>query len=114
MTVSDTVVVRPNPTFNFTGNLLSSCSPPLTTTFTNNETFNPAFQYFWLVNGEVVANSHHLTYTFDDFGVYDIRLRRITDTGCDRARNKFDYVTIAGPEVSFDYEEYYCVGEAVE
>ncbi len=114
MAVTDTVVVRPNPTFNFTGNLLSSCSPPLTTTFTNNETFNPAFQYFWLVNGEVVANSHHLTYTFDDFGVYDIRLRRITDTGCDRARNKFDYVTLAGPEVSFDYEEYYCVGEAVE
>jgi gliding motility-associated-like protein len=114
MTVVDTVVVRPNPTFNFTGNQLSSCVPPLTTTFTNNEAFNPAFQYFWLVNGEIVGNSHHLTYTFDDFGVYDLRLRRITDTGCDRARNKFDYVTIAGPEISFDYEEYYCVGEPVE
>jgi gliding motility-associated-like protein len=112
--VQDTLVVSPNPTMDFTSYNIISCSPPLTSTFTNTEAFNPAFEYIWTVNGELAANTHNLTYTFTEYGFHDIRLRRFNDFGCERSRNKVDIVQIHSPDVSFDYEETYCVGEAVQ
>ena len=112
--VQDTLFVAANPTIDFTGSGLISCAPPLTSTFTNTETFNPAFEYIWTVNGELVGNEHNLTHTFTQFGLHDIRLRRFNEFGCERSRNKIDFVVIDSPDISFEYEETYCVGEAVE
>jgi gliding motility-associated-like protein len=114
VTVQDTLVVSPNPTIDFASYNIVSCAPPLTSTFTNAEAFNPAFEYIWTVNGELVANTHNLTYTFTEYGFHDIRLRRFNEFGCERSRNKIDIVEIYSPEVSFDYEEMYCVGETVQ
>ncbi len=111
VSVQDTLFVEGNPTIDFTGSNLVSCAPPLTSVFTNNEAFNPAFTYIWTVNGGLVANTHNLSYTFTEYGAHDVKLRRINQFGCERSRNKNNFVIIDSPEISFDYEEYYCVGE---
>lgn len=114
VTIQDTLFVSPNPYFDFTGSDLFSCSPPLTTVFTNSESFNPAFQYIWSVNGVTVSNAHNLEYTFNEYGIYNVRLRRFNEFGCERSRNKISYVTIESPDISFEYEEIYCIGENAE
>jgi len=114
VTTTDTLYVAPNPAMDFTGGPLFSCSPPVEGTFTSSETYNAEHTYVWTVNGQFVSNEHSMSYTFLEFGNHDVRLRRYTEAGCERSRNKVDYVTIDSPDVSFDYEELYCVGENAE
>jgi gliding motility-associated-like protein len=114
VTTVDTLYVAPNPAMDFTGGPLFSCAPPVEGTFTSSEAFNPEHTYVWTVNGQFVSNEHSMSYTFLDFGSHDVRLRRYTEAGCERSRNKVDYVIIDSPDVSFDYEEFYCIGESAE
>lgn len=111
VTVQDTLHVEGNPTIDFTGTNLYTCSPPLVSSFNNNEPFNPDFDYVWSVDGVVVANTHNLTYTFTEFGAHDVRLRRYTSAGCERSRNKIGFVQIDSHDISFAYDDWLCVGE---
>lgn len=80
----------------------ASCSIPYTAEIINTTTGPGILSYEWFVNGVSVGTSTNLTYTFNDFGDYDIKLKASSSTGCAAQLTKEDMVVVQEPVVSFE------------
>jgi gliding motility-associated-like protein len=97
----------------FTADSTSSCSAPFTVHFTNNTTGTGNITYVWYINGAQVATSQHLTYTFNSYDVYDIKLQATNDAGCVNQLTMNDYILVQQPQVSFENAVAVCTNENV-
>lgn len=111
---SDTIVAVANPTIDFAADITSACAVPLEVNFTNGAANQAGAVFSWYINDQMVSGDINLTYVFTETGVYDVKLRRVTEAGCVRNRNKNDYIHIETPSLSFEHIEAICVGETMD
>jgi gliding motility-associated-like protein len=114
MAYADTLTVMPNPTIDFSADITSGCSVPLEVHFSNGASGQINGAFTWFVNNEEVSSEVNLTQIFTSTGNYDIRLRRISESGCIRNRTRNNYIHIETPSLSFEHEEAICTGETME
>jgi len=110
---SETVVAMPNPIIDFTADITSGCSVPLEVHFTNGSASQSGSAFSWYINDQVVSTDVNLTYTFNETGVYAVKLRRISEAGCVRNKSRSNYIHIETPGLSFEHEEAICTGETM-
>ncbi|MBX7051003.1 MAG: PKD domain-containing protein [Flavobacteriales bacterium] len=97
----------------FVADTTTSCSFPFTVQFDNQSSGTGSISYEWFVDGVSVGTSENLTYTFDDYGLFDIRLVATSSNGCVNEMELVDYIVIQLPTVSFDNGLTVCTNQNV-
>lgn len=97
----------------FTGDTLESCSFPFTVTFTNLSVGQGAINYEWFVNNVSVGTSTDLTYTFNNYDEFDIRLVATNSAGCSHQLTRSNYIIVQEPAVEFDNGSSVCTDQNV-
>jgi gliding motility-associated-like protein len=97
----------------FLGDTLASCSFPFTVSFTNLSTGPGTISYEWFVNNTSVGTSTDLTYTFNNYGQFDIKLIATNSAGCANELTLNDYVIVQEPTVEFDNGSSVCTDQNV-
>lgn len=90
-----TVSVQPKPTAAFTGNPLFSCTPPLTTTFSNTST--NAASYLWLFGDNTTSTAQSPSHAYNSTGTYTVKLVAIGANGCADTMTRTAYVRVGTP-----------------
>jgi gliding motility-associated-like protein len=112
-TQNTTITVLPELAVNFTADTLQACSFPLTVNFTNLTTGSDPINYQWQVNNTNVSTSEDLSYTFNSFGSYNVKLTATNSLGCNEQLTRASYINIAPPTISFSAPATVCTGEPV-
>ncbi|MCX6292204.1 MAG: PKD domain-containing protein [Bacteroidetes bacterium] len=107
---SDTgsVVINNGPLADFTGFPLSSCTAPLTVTFTNSSTGNPS-GYFWHFGDGATSTLTAPSHTYANTGVYTVTLDAISP-GCTNSKIRNNYIVIQNTVANFTGDTAICAG----
>lgn len=97
----------------FEADTLQSCSFPFTVNFENLSTGPGVITYEWFVNGNSVGTSADLTYTFNSYDNFDIRLVATNSAGCENQLVLNDYIIVQEPAVLFDNGSSVCTDQNV-
>ena len=92
-----TITIVAGPKADFTANPRGICKPPLTVNFTNNST--GAVTYSWNLGNGQTSTLPNPTYTYNNFGYYNIRLIADGGNGCIDTIFKPNYIAIAAPSI---------------
>ena len=111
--LATTVAVLDALNIQFVADTAFACQVPFDVIFTNQTTGPGVLSYNWFINGGGVGSSTDLSYTFSDFGYYDVILEVTNDLGCNSQLLVEDMVVISTPTVSFTLPEVVCTNEVV-
>ncbi|RYZ00798.1 MAG: PKD domain-containing protein [Chitinophagaceae bacterium] len=93
-----TITVLPKPTADFTANNTTSCSAPLTVTFTNNSVGGATYLWdFGDGNSSTQANPVH---TYSATGFYTVTLKVTNAGGCSDTQVRAGYIQVQKPQIS--------------
>lgn len=96
-----------------TADTLAACMFPFTVNFNNQSTGAGSIDYVWYVDNVQVATTDDLTYTFNNYGNFDIKLSATNSSGCVNELILADYIFVQAPLVEFDNGPSVCTGEDV-
>ena len=85
------------PTANFDADVRSACTPPLTVNFTNQSTNGTVVG--WRFGGGGLISTPNPSYTFTDFGSYNVTLIVANPNGCRDTLFRPAYIVIAPPSI---------------
>jgi PKD repeat protein len=97
----------------FIGDTLQSCAFPFTVQFDNLSTGQAPINYEWFVNDVSVGSTTDLSYTFNEYGSFDIKLVATNAAGCSNELVLTDYVLVQAPVVDFDNGVSVCTDQNV-
>lgn len=98
----------------FEADTLTACTVPFDVNFTNTSTGGGNLTFEWVINGVSQGNTTNLSYTFTDFGNYNVTLVGSNDVGCEVAEIKMNYIIIAHPSIDYTIPESLCSDEDFE
>lgn len=98
----------------FTADSTASCSFPFTVNFTNTTAGPGQITYQWYVNNAPVSSAEDLVYTFNSYGVFDIKLVATSSIGCSDQVIMNDMIVVQAPSVSFENAQSTCTNQPVE
>jgi gliding motility-associated-like protein len=98
---SATVVAAPVATF--TGNPISSCTPPLTVNFTDASTPAGALTYAWDFGDGNTSTSQNPSNTYNALGLYNVTLT-VTNGACSNTKIKNNYIGIQNVVADFSVD----------
>lgn len=91
-----------------------ACSVPFDVNFTNISTGGGNLSFEWIINGVSQGNTTDLSYTFNDFGNYNITLIGSNDVGCEISEVKLNHIIITYPTIDYTIQESLCSDEDFE
>ncbi|MBL0315491.1 MAG: PKD domain-containing protein [Flavobacteriales bacterium] len=108
-----TMTIQEGTDVSFEADVLESCSFPFNVHFENLSVGPGVISYEWFVDGTSVGASTDLVYTFNDYGLYDIRLVATSSSGCENEFELIDYITVQLPTVHFNHAPTACTNQLV-
>lgn len=93
------VYVRPVPVANFTASDTLGCAPA-TINFRDRTIHTPA-QWFWDFGDGGTSTDQHPSYTYQQDGVYTVRLRVVDQYGCEDEFTRLNYIRLDHPNGDF-------------
>ncbi len=91
----------------------SSCMLPYTANFINQTTGPGILSYQWYINNIQVSTTANLQYTFNSYGVYNVKLFVTSSSGCTAQLIKDDLIVVEEPMVFFENAISVCTDQPV-
>ncbi len=96
----------------FSTDVTVACSTPVDVNFGNLSTGQNILGYEWLIDGVSSGTDEDLSYTFGDYGVFDVGLV-VNTSSCSDTLQLEDHIVIQSPTISFSGPDIICTGEDV-
>ncbi|TAE90443.1 MAG: PKD domain-containing protein, partial [Bacteroidetes bacterium] len=108
------VVINPAQVVNFTGNNLSSCNPPLTSSFFSSVAPAGNYTYLWSTSNGLTSTSANPSFTFTTPGEFDVTLKVTNSLGCVETITKPKFVKVLNTIASFSISpQPVCLGDDI-
>lgn len=109
-TKTNAINVTQTHTVNFTGSNLTSCTAPLSSTFT--PTVSPAgtYTYLWTTSNGLTSAQEKPSFTFTNPGDFDVTLEVTNAAGCSEKATKVRIAAIPNPQADFIPKQTFCDG----
>ena len=112
--VQKAITISGGITINFSSILNSSCTLPVTASFTNSSTGPPNLSYLWnFGDGSPTNNTFSPTHPFNLAGNYNVSLAVTSTQGCSDTLKQNVNITANGNLTDFTYKDTVCVGTSV-
>ncbi len=113
--VQKAITITGGITINFSSSLNSSCTLPVTASFTNPSTGPPVLSYLWdFGDGSPVTNNmQNPTHPYIAAGNYNVKLAVTSSQGCSDTLAQKVNITANGNLTDFTYPDSVCVGTSV-
>ncbi len=109
--VQKAITISGGITMNFSSSLNSSCTLPVTASFTNPSTGPPILSYLWdFGDGSLTNNLKSPTHSYTTAGLYNVTLAVTSSQGCSDTLIQKVNITANGNLTDFTYKDTVCVG----
>ncbi len=95
-TVTKAIVVHPRPVATFTATPTTSCSAPFNVQFT--PAFTTGARYLWTFGDGTTSTDPSPNHTYNNYGIFDVRLRVENAAGCFDEVTMNDYIVAERPQ----------------
>jgi gliding motility-associated-like protein len=111
--VGNSMLVQEGTLVSFVADQTASCSFPFAVSFQNLSVGPGTITYEWFIDGLSVGTGINLNYTFNAYGLYDVKLEATSSNGCINEFEIVDYIVVQIPTVSFQNGVSVCTNQTV-